>query len=137
MSTGPLQLGLAQYGLLAVVALGWFLGVVALGYWVLTDASDRGRRAPWFDAFLAVGFAPYLLLYLYWRGERTSPPTSRELLARDSAVVLLGAFLAGAILAPPDPLTGALWTVPLMVGGGLVVGYRHWSGASGGGGSTA
>jgi hypothetical protein len=135
--TGPLQLDPVRYALLLLVALGWLLGVVALGYWVLPDASNRGRRAPWFDAFLAVGFAPYLLLYRYWRGERTSPPTRRELVARDSAVVLLGAFLAGAILAPPDPLTGALWTVPAMVVGGLLVGYRHWSGVGGSESSTA
>jgi hypothetical protein len=137
MVTGPLQLGPETSGPLIAIALGWLLGVAALGYWVVTDATERGRRAPWFDALLAVVFAPYILLYLYWRGERPSPPTRRELVARDSAVALLGAFILGTTLAPPDPVTGALWTVPAMVAGGLVVGYRHWSGVGGGGGSTA
>lgn len=132
MVTGPLQLGLTEYALLAVVAVGWFLGVVSLGYWVLTDASNRGRRAPWFDALLAIVFAPYILLYLYWRGERTSPPTSRELVARDWAVVVFGTFVAGALFSPPDPVTQVVWAAPIMLGGALLVGYRHRAGTGGG-----
>jgi sec-independent protein translocase protein TatC len=137
VSTGPLQLGLAQYGLLAVVALGWFLGVVALGYWVVTDASDRGRRAPWFDAFLAVGFAPYILLYLYWRGERTSPPTRRETVARDWAAVVFCTFVAGALFSPPDPATQVVWATPMLLAGGVLVAYRHRARFGGGDAETA
>jgi hypothetical protein len=130
--TGPLQLGPTEYALFAVVALGWLLGVVSLGYWVVTDARNRGRPSPWFDGLLAVGFSPYILLYLYWRGERTSPPTRRELVARDWAVVVLCTFVAGALFSPPDPVTQVAWAAPLMLGGAVVVGYRHRTGTGGG-----
>lgn len=132
MPIGPLQLGLAAYALVAFVALGCLLGVVALGYWVLSDAKSRGRRSPWFDALLTVAFVPYLLLYRYWRGERTSPPTSGELAARDWTAVVFSAVLTGAMFSPPDPAMQLLWAAPVMVGGGLLVGYRHRARTGGG-----
>jgi hypothetical protein len=137
MNFALLQFGLAAYGLFVVVALGGFLGAVSLGYWVVTDAASRDRRSPWFDGLLAVGFTPYLLAYLYWRGERTSPPTRRELVARDWAVVVFGTFVAGALFSPPDPVTQVVWAAPILLGGALLVGYRHRAGTGGGDDTTA
>lgn len=132
-----LQLGVTEYALVAVVAIGWLLGVAGLGYWVVTDAASRRRRSPWFDGLLAVGFPPYLLAYLFWRGERARPPTRRELLARDWAAVVVGSFVVGAVFSPPDPVAQVLRVVPLMLVGGVLVLYRHRPGTGGSEGPTA
>jgi sec-independent protein translocase protein TatC len=137
MTVALLQLGTTEYALFGVVLLGCLSGTAGLAYWAVTDARNRGRPSPWFDGLLAVGFSPYILLYLYWRGERTSPPTRRELVARDWAGVVIGTFVIGAVFSPPDPLTQVLWATPMMLVGGLLVGYRHRGGTGSGNDVTA
>ncbi|MFC5366766.1 hypothetical protein [Salinirubrum litoreum] len=137
MTVALLQLGITEYALFGFVLLGWLVGVAGLAYWVVTDAASRGRRSPWFDGVLAVGFPPYLLAYLFWRGERTTPPTRRELVARDWAGVVIAAFVIGAVFSPPDPLAQVLWATPMMFVGALLVGYRHRDRTGGGEDPTA
>jgi hypothetical protein len=123
MSPGSLLiLGGERRLLLVLVLLYWLTMVGSLGAWVTRDARARGSDQPvsWALAsvFTPIGL-PYYLYRRYRRagfGERESPPTRDRILATWASATL-GAFLAGAIFSPPDPLSQIRYTL----GGFLVL----------------
>lgn len=118
----PLQLGLERplaTVALVVVAAGAVSGALALGSWITRDARARGSDAPrWWAAFAVlsgIGLAAYLATV--GRRARSTPATVGERLARNWAAVVVVAFVVGATLPPPDPVSQVLWVAPMLVGG--------------------
>lgn len=113
----------SPFAAVALSVLGTLLpvvGIVAAGVWVYDDARDRDAGAP---GWLAVGsvVVPLVLAgYLLWvalgrMGERTSSPGRREQVAGTLGFGCLLAFFAGALVAPPDPITGTVYGLVALV----------------------
>jgi hypothetical protein len=111
LQIGPLAF--AGFGLAAVASAA---GGVALAYAVFADATAWGSdHAPFWAVVCAA--SPFVLVYLLVRrrlGPR-GPPTDRERLVRTVAGAVAAAFVVGAAVAPPDPLTQILWFWPSLL----------------------
>jgi len=94
--------------LLAFVAAVWFSLVVSLGYWAAADATARGSSRPRLVALTTV-VPPFGLPYYLFRrrklGPRQRPPSRRERLAVTWTAAGVTAFVLGALVSPPDPVT--------------------------------
>jgi Sec-independent protein secretion pathway component TatC len=109
----PEPLAFVGFGLAAVAAVA---GGVALAYAVFADATARESDHARFWAVVCA-VSPFVLVYLLVRrrlGPR-GPPTDRERLARTAAGAVAAAFVAGAVFAPPDPLTQVRWFWPSLL----------------------
>jgi len=107
-----------------VVAVGFGLTVLlfvgdlaALGYWARKEAAARDRsvvRTLWY-LLTGVGAVHYAFVRFIRRdpGSRDAPPGPRERLAAAYTVAVVLAFLAGAVVSPPDPVTQVLAFPPL------------------------
>jgi hypothetical protein len=98
----------------------WGSTVLALGLWVARDARERGSDQPVVWALASV-FTPIGLPYYLWRryrrsglGDRAGPRSRTDRIVATWASAGLCAFLGGAVLAPPDPITQAVY------GGGVL-----------------
>ena len=104
-----------------VVAAGLF-GL--FGYWIYRDATAHGHQFPILLVLLAL-FAPFgLLLYLYTRRgwERERPKTAWDRRVETLVASVLGAFVVGPIVTPPDPFTQIL-SLPVLTAALLPVAY--------------
>lgn len=109
-----------------VLALGTALLVIgiaatlALAYYVYRDASLRGseRPAAWAaGAVLPMVGVLVLVLYLLTRdsiGVRTEPRSRLESVCLSLYPGLVGAFVLGSLLSPPDPFSVLLYLVPAL-----------------------
>ena len=109
-----------------VVAVGFALTALfvcgafpAMAYWAAAEAGARTGSAVWTFVYLVTGFGA--LHYAYVRfvradmGARDIPPARRERLATAYVVAAPLAFLASAVVSPPDPVTQILAFPPLFV----------------------
>ncbi|WP_123536089.1 hypothetical protein [Halosimplex salinum] len=114
---------------LAAVAVGLTALVVlaqpfVLAYWAHCEARAKGSST--FDVFLYMFVVLGVVHYWYVRfvrgdsGPREYPPTRRERLAGAYSMAVVVAFLVGATVSPPDPLTQVLYFVPLFAGSFVV-----------------
>ncbi|WP_246391830.1 DUF7534 family protein [Halosimplex pelagicum] len=91
-----------------------------LAYWARSEARAKGSST--FDVFLYMSVVVGIVHYWYVRflrgdsGPRDAPPTRRERLAGTYAMAVVTAFVVGASVSPPDPLTQVLYFLPLFVG---------------------
>lgn len=107
----------------AGVFVAMFFGtLLALVYAVSADARARGVK----DALWSVT-ASLLLLPAIWYwvrreayGAREYGPTTRERQARAVAFGIGGGYLLGAMVAPPDPITLIVYSLPLGLVGTVV-----------------
>jgi sec-independent protein translocase protein TatC len=103
----------------ALTVLFWLGTVPAMAYWAASEAGARAGSALWTFVYLTTGFGA--LHYAYVRfvqadmGARDIPPARRERLAAAYVVAAPLAFLAGAVVSPPDPVTQILAFPPLFV----------------------
>jgi len=101
----------------ALTALVVFGTVPAMAYWAAAEAGARAGSAFWTFVYLTTGVG--VLHYAYVRfvradiGAREIPPARRERLAAAYVVAVALAFLAGAVVSPPDPVTQILAFPPL------------------------
>lgn len=114
---------IAVAGTLAALAtLLPLVGLLGVAVWVYEDARDRSSRSPLLLA-AATAVVPFLLVgYLLWvalgrMGERSSPPGTRERVAGTLGFGTLIAFVVGALVGPPDPVTQSLYAAAGLVPG--------------------
>ncbi|KTG07977.1 hypothetical protein AUR64_01730 [Haloprofundus marisrubri] len=94
---------------------------LCFAYALYSDSVARGRSSPETQAalaFFAPLFGPFALVYLLrlWRiPDRNPSPSKRELVAAAVPLGVLAAFLVGAFVSPPDPITQILYAVPTML----------------------
>ncbi|WP_276273286.1 hypothetical protein [Haloarcula litorea] len=100
-----------------VIVAGYAVGgAVATAYWVYRDAATRGSpRASLWALGVALLVVPVLPAYLFVR-RRLPPrrdwrPTDRY--AGVVAATLLTGFVVAALVAPPDPVARARWSLAL------------------------
>ena len=100
----------------------WFVTLFALVYTISADARARGVGGS-----LWAGIASLLLfpaLWYWWRrdayGSREYGPTARERQARAVALGIGGGYFLGAMVAPPDPITLIVYSLPLGIVGTVV-----------------
>ena len=127
-------------GVAFVLTVVLFVGnLVALGYWAREEARARDGSLLW--TFVAL-FTVYGVIYYVWvryvRGDwesRTAPADRREQLVTAYTLAVVLAFVVGALVTPPDPVTQVLAFPPLFAGS-FVVSYlfvtRRSAGDSGG-----
>lgn len=120
---------------LPVALLGlWASVFLAVGLWVFRDARDRGtRRAA--GLALASVVVPFVLPYYLYRrsrsaGEsRSDPPAPVDRGLATWGAAGLAAIAVGAVFAPPDPFSQAIYAlgslVPVLPVAYLLV-YRGW-----------
>ena len=111
-----------------IVVAAWLvvhgIAAISLGWWTYLDASDRGseRAVLWalLVGFLLVPVAVYLLVRDRI-GARSGPISDTERAVGTASVGTLVGVVSGT-LAPPDPVTGGLYTFAALPVG-LAVGY--------------
>ncbi|MFC7140164.1 hypothetical protein ACFQMA_10005 [Halosimplex aquaticum] len=107
---------------LVAVAVGLTALVVianpfVLAYWARSEARAKGSST--LDVFIYMQLAVGTVHYWYVRfargdaGPRDAPPTRRERVAGSYAMAVVTAFVVGATVSPPDPITQALYFLPL------------------------
>lgn len=116
--------------LVAAVAVGALalLGGVGLAYWTFRDAAGRGSdRAVYWAAFVfalsLVGVPTYLLVRSRL-GARRDDPSLAERLGGSLGLGLLLAFVAGAVLTPPDPYSQVRFVLPAAM---VAVPLAYWT----------
>lgn len=126
-------LGVA-FALTVVIFVG---NLAALGYWAREEAAARDGSVVWTFVVLSTGYG---LLYYVWvryvRDDwesRTGPADRRERLVTAYSLAVLLAFVAGALVTPPDPVTQVLALPPLFAGS-FAVSYLFVTRRSVGGG---
>lgn len=96
-------------------------GAVTVGLWVTRDARARGSSMPRHWGLAAVATPVGLPYYLYLRARssrlepRDSPRTQTDLALRAIAAAVVTAMLVATLLAPPDPMTQAIYLVATAV----------------------
>ncbi|QCJ46824.1 hypothetical protein [Haloprofundus sp. MHR1] len=83
---------------------------------VARDRSDPDRQAVL--AFLSPFLGPFGLFYFFRLLRipgRDPSPTKRELSATAMPLGVVAAFVFGAFVAPPDPITQVMYAVPTML----------------------
>jgi sec-independent protein translocase protein TatC len=110
----------------ALTAAIFVVNLVALGYWAREEAAARDGSVFW--TFVAL-FTVYGVIYYVWvryvRGDwesRTEPADRRERLVTAYTLALVLAFVVGALVTPPDPVTQVL-SLPPLFAGAFVVAY--------------
>jgi hypothetical protein len=122
MVTDALLGSLPATVLAALSVLVWATTVGSIGLWTYRDARARESGSPVLWA-IGVVFALLILPYdLYRRGTRTHPPEQLDHGLMTLASAGVGAFIVGAALAPPDPVT-QLYYLPAAFAGLLPVAY--------------
>ena len=114
-------------GVAFALTVAIFVGnLVAMGYWAREEAAARDGSVLW--TFVAL-FTVYGLIYYVWvryvRGDwesRSEPADRREQLVTAYSLALVLAFVVGALVTPPDPVTQVLALPPLFAGS-FVVSY--------------
>ena len=123
-----------------VLTVVLFVGnLLALGYWAREEAAARDGSVLWTFVVLSTGWgALYYVWVRYVRGDwesRTAPADRREQLVTAYTLAVVLAFVVGALVTPPDPVTQVLAFPPLFAGS-FVVSYlfvtRRSAGDSGG-----
>jgi len=114
-------------GVAFVLTVAIFVGnLVALGYWAREEARAREGSTVWTFVVLMTGYgAVYYAWVRYVRGDwesRTEPADRREQLVTAYSLALVLAFVVGALVTPPDPVTQVLALPPLFAGS-FVVAY--------------
>lgn len=100
-AAGPLA-PLQSTGVLLAGALFPLLTWVTLVAWVYQDARARDGDRPIRSTATVAVFPPALVAYVYYRDERTRPPSDRERLTLTALLALLSAMLVGTVFSPPD-----------------------------------
>ncbi|WP_074654824.1 hypothetical protein [Haloarcula vallismortis] len=106
----------------ALAVLVWATTVGSIGLWTYRDARARESRSP---VLWAIGIVFALLVfpyYLYRRGSRTHPPERLDHVLVTLASAGVGAFVAGAVLSPPDPIS-QVYYLPTAFAGLLPAAY--------------
>ena len=111
----------AAVTLTALVLVG---NLAALGYWAHAEATARDGSTLWTFVMLWSGFGlAYYVLVRYVRRDWASRDRSAdryERLATAYSMAVLLAFVVGAFITPPDPVTQAL-SFPILFVGSFVV----------------
>lgn len=113
----------ATFASTALILVG---NLVALGYWTRAEASARDGSVLGTFMMLATGIG--LVNYVWTRyvrndwEPRTEPADRRERVVTAYSLAVLLAFVVGAILTPPDPITQVLAFPPLF-GASFVVSF--------------
>ena len=114
---------LAAIGLMIVGALyAWYGLIPLLLDYLTTDAQQAGLSTEWrlsnYAGFIvnllsasAIGFQAPLITTLILR----SGVVSRQQMAASRRVVWFGAFVLGALMSPPDPLSLFLVAMPILL----------------------
>ena len=114
---------LAAIGLMIVGALyAWYGLIPLLLDYLTTDAQQAGLSTEWrlsnYAGFIvnllsasAIGFQAPLITTLILR----SGVVSRQQMAASRRVVWFGAFVLGALMSPPDPLSLFLVAMPIVL----------------------
>ncbi|EMA29282.1 DUF7534 family protein [Haloarcula japonica] len=106
----------------ALSVLVWATTVGSIGLWTYRDARARESGSPVVWA-IGIVFALFILpYYLYRRGTRAHPPERLDHGLMTLASAGVGAFVVGAVLGPPDPVT-QLYYLPAAFAGLLPVAY--------------
>ncbi|WP_199722443.1 hypothetical protein [Haloarcula sp. Atlit-47R] len=113
----------AALALTTVIYVG---NLIALGYWARAEASARNGSTLWTFLFLYTGFG---LVYYVWVRyvrhdweSRSEPADRRERIVTAYSLAVLLAFILGAFVTPPDPMTQTL-TLPPLFAVSFVVSY--------------
>jgi sec-independent protein translocase protein TatC len=129
-------------GVAAALTVVIFLGhLVALGQWARAEANARDESVLGTFVMFAAGYG---LVYYVWiryvRNDwesRTEPADRRERLCTAYSLAVLVAFVVGALLTPPDPVTQVL-ALPGLFAVSFVLSYPFVvQRAVGGSGQTA
>jgi sec-independent protein translocase protein TatC len=126
------------FALTVVIYIG---NLVALGYWARAEARGHNGSVFWTFIFLSTGFG---LVYYVWvryvRNDwesRMEPADRRERVVTAYSLAVLLAFVIGAFVTPPDPMTQVL-ALPLLFAVSFVVSYLFVTrGSVNGSGETA
>ncbi|WP_436907114.1 DUF7534 family protein [Halosimplex marinum] len=103
-----------------LTALVLFADLFVLAYWARSEA--RAGDSSTLNVFLYFATAVGAVHYWYVRfvrgdsDPREAAPSRRERLAGTYATAVVVAFLVGAVVSPPDPVTQVVYFPPLFVG---------------------
>ncbi|MDQ2073521.1 DUF7534 family protein [Haloarcula sp. NS06] len=104
----------AAFALSVVIYIG---NLIALGYWARAEARARNGSVIGTFLLLSTGFG---LVYYVWvryvRNDwepRSEPADRRERVVTAYSLAVLLAFVAGALVTPPDPMMQVLALPPL------------------------
>jgi membrane protease YdiL (CAAX protease family) len=115
----------------ALVVLLWGSLVASIGALVARDAGARGSRHPVAWAAGAALLVPVLGYYLWRRerlGDRERPVTPFDRALGAWALASGAAFVGGAVLAPPDPVSqgvASVGTLAVTAPAAYLLGYRR------------